>query len=91
MRDIPDVDFEIDFDVHKDIGAPKRKPPQPAVTIPVWNEAKLGPKKTIAEYEIIGQLPQYKAWIKNWYRQRKLAHGHSPESAEKKVKEAFPD
>ncbi len=81
---------DVDFEVHHDEGRIKRAHFE-NFTIPVWNETKLGPKKTIAEYRAISETPQFKTSYKNWYRQRKIAHGNTPEQAEAKVKRAFPD
>lgn len=86
----PDANTEVDFEVHHDIGRLKRSLFE-AYTIPVWNETKLGPKKTIAEYRAVSETPQFKTWYENWYRARKIAHGNTPAQAEAKVRRAFPD
>ena len=79
----PDTMDGADFEVHHDSDLPE------PFTIPVWDTEKLGPVKTIAEYRTVSESPQFKAWYRNWYRARKIAHGHTPESAEAKVKRAF--
>lgn len=80
--------IETDFEVHHDEGRLKRSLFE-VYTIPVWNEAKLGPKKTIAEYRAISETAAFKAWYKNWYRERKISHGNTPEQANAKVLKAF--
>ena len=85
IRNVSDVDHAGDYLVLKDMRSPDR------FTIDNWNEAKLGQKKTIDEYRAISELPQFKAWYKNWYRARKIAHGNTPAQAEAKVRRAFPD
>jgi len=79
-----------DFKVVHDAGRLRRSLFE-AFTIPVWDEIKLGVKKTIAEYMAISEIPQFKAWHENWYRDYKLSHGLMPAQAEAKVKRAFPD
>jgi len=83
LRNVSGVDHDADYEVYEDPDA--REP----ITIPVWDTAKLGLKKTLAEYRIIGRSLVFEIWYKNWYRQRKIAHGHTPESAERKVRAAF--
>lgn len=81
----PSAIEDVDFDTASNPNA------QEPYSIPVWNEVKLGAKKSIAEYRTISETAQFKAWYMNWYRERKIAHGNTPTQANAKVLKAFPD